>query len=158
MTTIFSPNRQYRYVLRRYIGLGAGTCLFIMLNPSTADEVEDDPTIRRCKGFAIGYGELVVCNLFAFRATNPMQLYQVADPIGPDNDLHISQEATKAARVILAWGNHGLFLGRGDQIRRMLKQQGVHILHYGNLTQKGQPKHPLYLRRDAHLNSFGVPL
>ncbi len=143
---VFSPDRRYRYVLRRPINamLENGTCLFIGLNPSTADEEHDDPTIRRCKGFARawGYSLLVVCNLFAYRATDPTDMKAQDDPVGPDNDRVLIAEATSAHLVVLAWGNDGAFLGRSSRVLDILGS--LTTFHLG-LTKAGEPKHPLYL-------------
>src|SRR5581483_9586135 len=97
----------YRYSLARFFGDG-GVVNFIMLNPSTADAETDDPTIRRCLGFAKawGYGTLVVTNLFAYRATDPAELAKAGDPVGPDNDTRLWSEAQLSDLVVCAWGNH----------------------------------------------------
>ena len=116
---------------------------FIMLNPSTADAEVDDPTIRRCIGFAKawGLGGLMVVNLFAWRATSPRDLY--SDPenkIGAENDRHIIEACGTATNVIAAWGNHGALLGRGNAVRSMIDD-----LEVLGLTTAGHPAHPLYL-------------
>ena len=112
------------------------------LNPSTADETQDDPTIRRCQGFARdwGYGGLVMANLFAFRATDPAVMKQAADPVGPDNDEHLLQLASTCPLVVAAWGTHGQHLGRDHQVRELTPN-----LHCLRLTKEGYPGHPLYL-------------
>ena len=150
LAAVFSPDRQYRYVLRRTIGLGDGRCLFIMLNPSTADETQNDPTIRRCMGFARdwGYGTLEVCNLFALRSTDPKALYQADDPVGPLNDATIMYTAQRANRIVLAWGVHGGFQDRGDQVRVALDRNGFEAVCLG-MTLSGEPKHPLFLPRST---------
>lgn len=143
---VFSPCRTYRYVLRRPVGLGGGTCLFVMLNPSTADETVNDPTIRRCMGFARdwGYGLLLVANLFALRSTDPRALYAAEDPVGPENDRHILAAASEAGVVVCAWGNHGAHLDRGRAVASLLKGEGVEARCLG-VTGTGQPRHPLYI-------------
>ena len=95
----------YRYMLGRQWG-APPFLLWMMLNPSTADATEDDPTIRRCSGFAKhwGFGGLVVVNLFAFRATNPADLRAAEQPIGPENDRHLVNAARSCPRVVAAWG------------------------------------------------------
>lgn len=154
---IFSPDRKYRYVLQRSIAPNRWRCLFIMLNPSTADESVNDPTIGRCVSFARawGYGELVVCNLFALRSTNPRALHQELDPVGPDNDQHIIREATLAFRTVLAWGNHGSYRQRDKEVLALLPV-GVHPKAFAPLTKEHAPRHPLYVRGDAQLVSFGT--
>ena len=121
--TIFSPCRTYRYALwREWIG-GDGYVMFIGLNPSTADETQDDPTIRRCIAFAKawGYGGLSMTNLFAFRATDPKKMKAVADPIGPENDAHLLRLARDAGVIVAAWGANGTHRGRDADVRELLK-------------------------------------
>lgn len=150
----FCPRRVYRFTLWRKWGDGDRLVLWIMLNPSTADEHVLDPTIRRCRGYseAWGYDGLVVCNLFALRATNPRVLYHAADPgCGTENLDAILAEAAKATLIVAAWGNHGRILGQvGDRVRRMLVNDGRQLHHLG-LTNLGQPKHPLYQPKNATL-------
>lgn len=139
---IFSACRTYRYGLwRNWIG-GEGFAMFVGLNPSTADETADDPTIRRCIGFAKawGYAGLCMTNLFAFRATEPKEMLRAADPIGPGNDDALCRLANYAGVIIAAWGAHGTHLGRDRTVRSMLPK-----LHYLRLTKDGHPGHPLYL-------------
>ena len=99
----------YRYLLTRRWGLGPAA-LFVMLNPSTADDVDDDPTIRRCVGFARRWrlGGLEVVNLYALRATDPRDLFAHRAPVGRDNDDAISDAVARAAHIVVAWGVHGL--------------------------------------------------
>lgn len=117
--------------------------MLVGLNPSTADARSDDPTIRRCIGFARdwGYGGLVVTNLFAFRATYPIDLKAAPDPIGPRNDAWIRRMAGQVQNIVAAWGNHGAWLHRSDCIRRMLSGR----LSVLRLNACGEPAHPLYL-------------
>ena len=116
--------------------------MFVGLNPSTADEHKDDPTIRRCIAFAKawGYDGLCMTNLFAYRATDPKEMMLAADPIGPQNDQVLTERASKAAVVVAAWGAKGDFQGRAAWARAMLPN-----LHYLRLTKDGHPGHPLYL-------------
>jgi len=151
----FSPCRRYRYTLARRVGLGIekAVCLFIMLNPSTADENLDDPTIRRCMGFARvwGYGILMVGNLFAFRSTDPRELSRSrVEPVGVDNDLWLVEMALQADLTVAAWGNGGGLDQRSRLVREMLYDQGVKLHTFG-LTQRGEPRHPLYIRREQEL-------
>lgn len=116
MGAVFSPDRIYRYRLTRDGAMHGSTVLFIMLNPSTADETQDDPTIRRCMAYAArwGHARLEVVNLFALRATNPMQLRLFrGDPVGPDNDRHIMEAVQDADIVIAAWGPARETAGQG---------------------------------------------
>ena len=145
---VFDATHAYRYRLSRVWDSALPTACFIMLNPSVADALVDDPTIRRCIGFARtwGYGALDVVNLFAYRATEPRVLAEVADPVGPMNDAHILRALGGSALVVVAWGCHGSLRGRADDVAALL---GVreHVHHLG-WTRDGQPRHPLYLRKD----------
>lgn len=154
---IISDCGLYRYRLWRRWDDGP-TCVFVMLNPSTADSEKDDPTIRRCIGFAKreGCGRLEVVNLFAFRATSPAAMKAAADPVGPDNDFRI-REATNhpSPLVIAAWGAHGSFRRRAADVGERF---GADWMCLG-FTAGGQPKHPLYVRGDAPLMSLsGSPV
>ncbi len=136
----------YRYTLRRELAplLPGPRVLFVMLNPSTATDDIDDPTIRRCIDFAKRWGcsSLSVVNLFAARATDPRELKRMDDPIGPDNDLTIMSEAARADTVVLAWGVHGAYLGRDQDVLVLLRP--LKPRHLG-LTKDGHPRHPLYV-------------
>ncbi len=149
---VFSADRVYRYVLRRAVGLNPGRCLFIMLNPSTADESVNDPTVTRCIGFAQrwGYGILEVANIFALRSTDPRVLYIAPEPVGKLNDLWIMTLALQADRVVAGWGNHGKWKGRGAEVLGYLQDAGVKVKALGH-TKNGEPKHPLYILHDAEL-------
>ena len=142
--TILSPCRKYRYSLwREWLG-GEGYAMFVALNPSVADEVQDDPTIRRCIAFAKawGYSGLCMTNLFAFRATDPRDMKIAADPVGPDNDTHLLALSADAGVIVAAWGVHGVHKGRASAVCKLLPS-----LHCLALTKEGHPKHPLYLRK-----------
>lgn len=143
----FSPCRTYRYSLTRRWDDVLPNVMFIGLNPSTADETEDDPTIRRCIGFAKdwGFGGLIMANLFAFRATDPKVMKRAADPVGPENDKWLWELYGRAKLVIAAWGNDGAFLERGGEVLAMLNHDVCQL----GYTRSGQPKHPLYLRSDT---------
>lgn len=149
-----SPCGKYRYRLERRWGEG-NPCTFIMLNPSTADAEQDDPTIRRCIGFAKreGYGALVVVNLFAYRATNPLELAKRDDPIGPDNDLHLLVGASYLSTTIAAWGAHAMAMKRGVEVAHYLAQQAIGLKCLG-VTKSGAPRHPLYVKSDAPLIDY----
>ena len=140
---------KYRYHLRRVWDLDLPRVAFIMLNPSTADDKEDDPTIRRCIAFARawGYGGLDVVNLFAYRATDPRELKKASSPIGPDNDGNLLAVARHADKVICAWGAHGDLFGRSWRVIEKLRKEGISPLCLEK-TKKGLPKHPLYLKAD----------
>lgn len=142
---VISSCGTYRYELFRRWAAGPQLA-WIMLNPSTADATVDDPTIRRCIGFARawGYGAIVVWNLFALRATDPRDLGQHPDPVGPANDLTLLNGVRRRELTICAWGAHGSFLGRGQTVRQLIAREGLRVHHLG-LTKSGHPRHPLYL-------------
>lgn len=145
-STIFSPDRIHRYTLwRSWRGHGAGFVQFIGLNPSTADETQDDPTVRRCIGYAKAWGFDGMCmtNAFAFRSTDPAGLRTAADPIGPENDRYLLEISKHAGKVVAAWGVHATFLDREAAVRKLIPN-----LFVLKLTQAGHPGHPLYLRKD----------
>ena len=123
---------------------------FLMLNPSTADAFQLDPTNRRCVGFAQawGYGSMVTTNIFAYRSTNPAGLRMAKDAVGSGNDEAISTAAKNADLVIAAWGTHGELQGRGEAVHAMLCEAGVE-LHALKLTKAGHPGHPLYVAADT---------
>jgi len=140
----FSPDRVYRYDLwRTWLG-GDGFAMFVGLNPSTADETQDDPTIRRCVAFAKawGYAGLCMTNLFAFRATDPRDMKRASDPVGPQNDMVLKERAGRAGVVVAAWGAHGTYKNRAWWVQGMLPK-----LHCLRLTKDGHPGHPLYLSK-----------
>lgn len=151
-SAVFSDCNRYRYVLRR-IWNESGPCVLIIgLNPSTADAVKDDPTIRRCIRFARdwGYGSLLVGNLFGYRTTWPKDLKRVADPIGRGNDRWLKRLSDQADLVVAAWGIHGKFLDRGAKVLANLAN--VHCL---GETADGFPRHPLYLRASSIPRRYG---
>ena len=141
----FSPCRKYRYRLWR-LWDERPVCLFIMLNPSTATETTNDPTVTRCIGFAKkwNFGGCVVANIFAYRATDPDEMKRAKDPVGPDNDKHILQCASDAGIVLCAWGAHGKHMGRSHSVRGMLHRAAIKV-HSLSVTAEGEPGHPLYL-------------
>jgi hypothetical protein len=142
---VYSDCECYRYLLTRVWGDGP-KALFIMLNPSTATEFQNDPTVERCerRARALGFGSFRVTNIFAFRATDPRVMRAQADPIGPDNDAAILGSVPWADQVICAWGSHGEHMQRGPDITAKLRATRKPLFHLG-LTQAGAPKHPLYI-------------
>lgn len=146
----FSPDRAYRYTLWRQWG-DSKFVAFIGLNPSTADETLDDPTIRRCLGFAKawGFGGLLMLNIFALRSTDPRQLLKVEDPIGPENNDRLQRGVTVSELVVAAWGVHGVVGNRGRDVIELLADQTT-LMCLGR-TKDGYPKHPLYLPSSAEL-------
>lgn len=146
----FSADRVHRYLLTRTWDASLPSVNFLMLNPSTADAFQLDPTNRRCVGFAQawGYGSMVTTNIFAYRSTNPAGLRTAADAVGPENDDTILSAAKSADFVIAAWGTHGELQGRGTAVRTMLGEADV-ALHALRLTKAGHPGHPLYILGDT---------
>ena len=129
--------------------------MFVGLNPSTADAAKDDPTVRRCAGFARrwGFGGLYLVNLFACRATDPALFASIPDPVGPDNNAVIARTALGADMVVAAWGNLGHASERSHDVLAML-QRRVYCL---DCTARGAPRHPLYARGDLVPRLFYGP-
>jgi hypothetical protein len=143
---LYSPCEAYRYALTRIWQPEATRLAFVMLNPSTASEMRNDPTVARCeaRARALGHGAFRVANLFAFRATDPRALRAAADPCGPAADAALVEAADWADTILCAWGNHGSFRQRDGAALALLCAGGKPILHLG-LTRQGQPRHPLYV-------------
>lgn len=149
----FSECKIYRYTLWRTWDAELPVVNFLMLNPSTADQWKNDPTVERCERRArdLGYGKLIVTNLFALRSTDPAGLRQVDDPVGPGNDRAILDSALEADAVVCAWGVHGELFGRAAKVLADLRAwPGVgDKLHCLALTKDGSPRHPLYVGYDV---------
>jgi hypothetical protein len=141
----FSRCRKWRYLLWRQWADGP-SANFLMLNPSTADEVKLDPSCTRARVYAErwGFGALVVTNLFAWRATDPDEMKAARDPVGLQNDQSILKAAQEADLVVCAWGNHGAHLGRSKKVLELLNRNKA-SLHALRLNANGEPAHPLYL-------------
>ena len=148
-SALYSLCETYRYALTRTWDTEKPKLLFIMLNPSTATEVKNDPTIERCerRARALGYGAFRACNLFAFRATEPRDLKKASDPIGPDNLAQILIAARWTDTILCAWGTHGAHMGIGPAIAQLLRGEG-HTLHHLGLSKHHHPRHPLYIGYD----------
>ena len=147
---VYSDCERYRYLLTRIWDPAGEKVLFVMLNPSTATELQNDPTVERCERRArvLGFGGFRVCNIFAWRETDPRKMRAAADPVGPENDVAIAESCAWADRVICAWGTHGAHLDRGAGVERLMRASGC-VLHYLGLTKQGHPKHPLYIPYSA---------
>lgn len=147
-SAIFSECGLFRYELRKIWLPKKGWVCWIMLNPSIADSNIEDPTIRRCMGFAElwGYGGITVANIFAFKATNPKKMLATADPIGPENDFYIRKLSHEAVLTVCGWGNLGVHLFRGKRVLPLLKAP-----YCLGITGSKQPKHPLYLAKNTKL-------
>lgn len=150
---VISPCQNYRYALWRRWDVNAPYALFVGLNPSTADESADDPTIRRCKRYAKdwGFGGLYMVNLFALRATSPKDMLRHADPVGVNNDCWLLDLVPRAGVVVCAWGALGGHLGRDVECAALLEAQQLMCL---GVTKAGHPRHPLYVRADKALEPY----
>lgn len=151
-----SPCGLYRYTLARRWASGPHV-LWVMLNPSTADALDDGPTIRKCVGFARrwSYGGIVVVNLFAYRSTDPAGLHIADDPVGPENDRHIVEQAKHAQAIVAGWGakDSTAVTARASRVMELLSGRQVHALR---LTKKGRPEHPLYVPYDVQAVRVGA--
>lgn len=155
---IISDDGRYRYVLGRRWDADGPVATFVMLNPSTADAKVDDPTIRRCVGFARSWNcaALHVLNLYAFRATKPTDLWFADDPVGPENDRYLTKHAL-ASRIrsdpfVVAWGVHA----QPERVAAFIDMLGAwkdHLRCLGT-TQSGAPRHPLFLSADTELRPW----
>ncbi|MDB4935170.1 MAG: hypothetical protein JWP87_2142 [Labilithrix sp.] len=160
----FSPCGQFRYELRRVWKPKARAMVFVGLNPSTADESTDDPTIRRILGFADdwGFGTLVMLNAFAYRSTDPKALHTRAscsrEVIGPENDptMRRTFETHRRDKLVIGWGAHGILLERGRDVASIALSVHSRPECFG-LTQNGQPKHPLYLAASTKAQRYAAP-
>ena len=145
-SAIYSNCKTYRYALTKYWNKNGKRLLFILLNPSTATEKQNDATVERCerRSRLMNYGAFRVCNLFAFRTKEPKIMKKQKDPIGRHNDQIINQSIKWADDILCAWGSHGKYLGRSFELENFLKSQTYEIFHLG-LTKDRLPKHPLYI-------------
>lgn len=143
---VYSDCEKYRYSLTRVWENAGRKVLFIMLNPSTATEIQNDPTVERCERRArtLGFGAFRVTNIFAWRDTDPKKMRAAADPVGPENDETILESCTWADTVVCAWGTHGAHRDRGKYVEDTLRENVSRLFHLG-LTKQGHPKHPLYI-------------
>ncbi len=143
---LYSDCENYRYALTRVWAGKGSKVLFVMLNPSTATEVQNDPTVERCerRARALGFGAFRVCNIFAWRATDPREMRRQSDPVGPENDATITEGCHWADEIVCAWGTHGEHMNRGEDVERLMRGTGLPLKHLG-LSKAGHPKHPLYI-------------
>ena len=150
-SAIFSPCQTYRYSLTRIWNVKKKPVLFIGLNPSTADENNDDPTIRKCMHYAYlwGFGGLIMVNLFAFRATLRNDLKKSKLPVGKNNNQFIVNAFQESEMAIVAWGNDGQLYGRDKEVLRLVSNPMCL-----NINKTGQPAHPLYQKNDATPKSY----
>lgn len=155
---LFSPCRRWRYLLWRRWDEARPLANFLMLNPSTADEVKLDPSCTRARIYAErwGYGGLIVTNLFGWRATDPDEMKAAKDPVGRGNDGAILAAAREAAIVVCAWGNHGAHNERSGHVLSRLRSAGL-SLHMLRINGSGEPAHPLYLPGSLAPRHFKAP-
>jgi hypothetical protein len=152
-SAVFSADRAYRYVLTRQWAPQLPTMTVIGLNPSVADALVDDPTIRRVAGFARreGCGALVMINLFALRAVHPEALIEHTKPVGEHTDQVLAHcLGHLAGLLVAAWGVHGHLGDRATTVTAALRASG-RTVHCLGRTNNGEPRHPLYLPADALL-------
>jgi len=148
---IYSPCERYRFKLSILWDATKPRVNFLMLNPSTATELANDPTVDGCEQRARdwGFGGLIVTNIFAFRATDPRLMIVEENPVGTGNDHFILEAARESAFVVCAWGNHGQHLNRGEQVREMLRHYEIADVRCLAVNKSGEPKHPLYIARSV---------
>ncbi len=156
-TAEISACGRYRYVLTRPGDLATpmkSSALFCMLNPSTADASADDPTIRRCRGFARAWdcAGVVVVNLYAFRSTAPAKLWAAGDPVGDLNNYWLRSTARELGDVVCAWGANAR-QDRVDAAVALFREAGARLWCLG-ITKDGAPRHPLYVRADQPLIEY----
>lgn len=148
---IYSDCERYRYLLEIVWNPGGNLLQVIGLNPSTATEKQDDPTVTRCRNYAArwGYGGLLMTNLFGFRATNPEVMKSFGEPVGGDNFKTVLDQADRAGKILVAWGNHGTHKGMSKAMTRLLETDHADKVFCLQINEKtGEPKHPLYCRAD----------
>ena len=157
-TATYSDCERYRYQLTRIWDSGGQKARFVMLNPSTATEEQNDPTVERCerRARALGFGAFRVTNIFAWRDTDPKAMRAAQDPIGPANDAAILEGCDWADQIIAAWGSHGDHLNHGAHVASLLRATGKPVYALG-LTKAGHPKHPLYIAYTQQPELWDIP-
>lgn len=152
---IFSKCYKFRYSITKKFSSGTGRLLFILLNPSTATETVYDPTLIRCKKRASYscFKQFRVCNLFAYRSTEPKELKKVSDPIGPFNNKILKKSIKWSDKIICSWGRFGTLNGRDLEVTHMIKKYKIPVFHLG-LTKNNQPKHLLYINYSKILTKW----
>lgn len=153
-SAVISECGKYRYSLKRIWGESLPLLVFVMLNPSTADAEQDDPTIRKCIGFAKlwGYGGIVVVNIYAYRATDPRELWKCFDPVGDKNNYHIQIECN-GRDVVCAWGSDKAHQKRGRKVLSIIAAKRIDCI---KTSAAGYPCHPLYLSHRLKRVEFAV--
>ena len=159
-TAVFSPDRRYRYKLTTVWDESRPVLAGLFCNPSIADERREDNTDRlfRARARKLGYGGVCMINMFAFVSTDPTQLWEERDPVGPDNDRHIIDVCKTHADIFCGWGIHGNHNGRANRIIAMIRKyvDQRNSFYCLKLTKDGQPTHPLYVRNSTPLTLWDV--
>ena len=147
---ILSDCKKYRYSLSRIWDESKPLIGFIGLNPSTADHIDDDRTISRCIDFAKfwGAGGFYMMNLFAYRATDPSNMMEAEEPIGTENNNHLLNLSNQVNKIVVCWGNGGIYKNRSQQVLDLLKGKNLYCFL---INKSGQPKHPLYSKSSSQL-------
>lgn len=160
-TAIFSPCRKWRYHLQQVWDPNRPNLLWLMLNPSTADETQNDPTVERCETRARmwKYGGVEIYNIFGFRATDPKNMKLQDDPVGPDNDKWMAEFAVKSQQTlaIAGWGNHGGHNNRNHDVLKILRANNGNVKAL-KINASGDPKHPLYVGYSQRTVDYITPL
>lgn len=145
-SAVYSPCEKYRYALTRTWDSAGPRLLFVMLNPSKATEMANDPTIERCerRSKVLGYGSFRVCNLFGLRETDPARLKRARRPEGPDNAAQITEALAWCDDALCAWGAHGTHRGQAAKLMPLFQKSGKPLCALG-VTKGGHPRHPLYV-------------
>lgn len=148
-----SACRNYRYVLSRSWDNSKEKVMFICLNPSSADEIEDDKTVRKCINYAKlwNYGGIYLTNLFAYRTTDVRNLFTVDNPLGIENDKYILDIANKVNTIIVAWGNSGVYLNRSSEVLKLLENYKLYCL---DINKTKEPAHPLYQKNNLLIKKY----
>jgi hypothetical protein len=156
---LFDDTQAYRYALGRKWGDGNRTILWIMLNPSTADHLVLDPTLRRCMDFSKkwGFDEMVICNAFAYRSTDPKNLLKVDDPVGLDNPKIIQLFMDQCLKIVCGWGTNVKKLNKIMSPVIKWANEADRFLYCLGVTKEGYPKHPLYVHGDTNGEIFWEP-
>lgn len=155
----FSRDMLYRYALSICWAAGLPVLIVIMLNPSTADHMKNDPTVHRIceRARRMGFGGVLVLNAFAWRETKRLEMLKAADPVGPLNDFFIRAGLALAMlpgnRIMVGWGNEGGHRGRSAEIAELLEEAGVQA-HCWSICANGQPGHPLYVAYEAPIRPW----
>jgi len=156
---VFSPCRRWRYHLKQVWDETQPNLIWMMLNPSTADETQNDPTVERCEQRARqwGFGGVEVYNIFAFRATDPNDMKAQADPVGPDNDKWVAKFAhhSQHTLAIIGWGEHGKHRGRGQDVLKIIAAHDGQVQAL-KVNKSGHPKHPLYIGYKQKASPFDL--